>query len=489
MTSSAARVRAMLSARSVAVVGASDRPESFGRRLTLEALRSPGIERVHLVHPTRTSVLDLPCVPSLADVPEPVDLVMCGVPDKAVASTLALASERGDGGRRDVRAAVRLQGRRGRGRRRHGAGRRRVHGVRQHRHRRPRDRLPGARPAAGRADRAGHPLRLGLLRHPADPPRARLDPRGLVGPGAGHHHAGLPRVRPLPARDPGGRAGDGDDARREAVGGLPRRRGRARHPGLRPDRRASPRAGRRWSTPTPVPSRGRTRAGRRCSRRTACTGASTWTTSPTASSCSRSDAGRVRGTGRGIVTAHDSGAERVLVADLAEGLDVQLRAAGRVDRRAARGAARPGPDPDEPARRVGSGQRHGRAVHRVPRGDGRGPGHGRGRARGRPRRGVRRRRELPGGDGEPPGSHRQAARRAHQPHLGHLAGLRRAAPRSGHPGARGHRVRSPRARAPHGRAAAAAAGGHRRRGPAVTLGGAALGRRRPRDDGVGLAAG
>src|SRR6188472_3533302 len=98
MTSSAARVRAMLSARSVAVVGASDRPDSFGRRLTVEALRSPGIERVHLVHPTRASVLDLPCVPSLADVPEPVDLVMCGVPDKAVASTLAIASERGDAG-------------------------------------------------------------------------------------------------------------------------------------------------------------------------------------------------------------------------------------------------------------------------------------------------------------------------------------------------------------------------------------------------------
>lgn len=98
MTSSAARVRAMMSARSVAVVGASDRPDSFGRRLATEALRSPGVERVHLVHPTRTTVFDLPCVPSLADVPEPVDLVLCGVPDKAVASTLAIASERGDAG-------------------------------------------------------------------------------------------------------------------------------------------------------------------------------------------------------------------------------------------------------------------------------------------------------------------------------------------------------------------------------------------------------
>ncbi|MBO0845654.1 MAG: acetate--CoA ligase family protein, partial [Nocardioides sp.] len=84
--------------RSVAVVGASDRPDSFGWRLTTEALRSPGYERVHLVHPTRTSVLGRPCVPALTDVPEPVDLVLLGVPDAALAPTLALASARGDAG-------------------------------------------------------------------------------------------------------------------------------------------------------------------------------------------------------------------------------------------------------------------------------------------------------------------------------------------------------------------------------------------------------
>ena len=47
------RLRAMMGARSVAVVGASDRPDSFGWRLTTEVLRSPGLARVHLVHPTR----------------------------------------------------------------------------------------------------------------------------------------------------------------------------------------------------------------------------------------------------------------------------------------------------------------------------------------------------------------------------------------------------------------------------------------------------
>ena len=92
------RLRRTLSARSVAVVGASDRPDSFGWRLTTEALRSPGVERVHLVHPTRASVLGRACVPSLADVPEPVDLVLLGVPDKAVPPTLATAAQRGDAG-------------------------------------------------------------------------------------------------------------------------------------------------------------------------------------------------------------------------------------------------------------------------------------------------------------------------------------------------------------------------------------------------------
>jgi acetate---CoA ligase (ADP-forming) len=98
MSSSATRVRAMMSARSVAVVGAGDREGSFGWRLTTEALRSPGVDRVHLVSPTRTSAFGRACVPSLADVPEPVDLVLLGIPDKALASTVAIAADRGDAG-------------------------------------------------------------------------------------------------------------------------------------------------------------------------------------------------------------------------------------------------------------------------------------------------------------------------------------------------------------------------------------------------------
>src|SRR4051812_18716177 len=88
----------MMRARSVAVVGASDRPGSFGWRVTTEVLRSPGPSRVHLVHPTRREVLGRLCLPSLDDVPEPVDLVLLGIPDAALAPTLEIAAARGDAG-------------------------------------------------------------------------------------------------------------------------------------------------------------------------------------------------------------------------------------------------------------------------------------------------------------------------------------------------------------------------------------------------------
>ncbi|MGD9958231.1 acetate--CoA ligase family protein [Nocardioides sp.] len=88
----------MLEARTVAVVGASDRPDSFGWRMTTEVLRSPGFTRVHLINPGRSTVLGEPCLPSLADVPNPVDLVLLGVPDAALVDQVRLASARGDAG-------------------------------------------------------------------------------------------------------------------------------------------------------------------------------------------------------------------------------------------------------------------------------------------------------------------------------------------------------------------------------------------------------
>jgi acyl-CoA synthetase (NDP forming) len=79
----------MLGAESVAVVGASARPDSFGARMTIEALR--GSARVHLVNPRYPRIGEFPCAPSLEALDEAPDLVLLGVPDTAVLSALESA--------------------------------------------------------------------------------------------------------------------------------------------------------------------------------------------------------------------------------------------------------------------------------------------------------------------------------------------------------------------------------------------------------------
>jgi acetate---CoA ligase (ADP-forming) len=87
---------AMLEARSVALVGASSRPGSLGERMVAEVSRSPAAPRIYPVNPRYQQVAGLRCHPSLADLPETVDLVLLGVPDSALAEQLSLAARRGD---------------------------------------------------------------------------------------------------------------------------------------------------------------------------------------------------------------------------------------------------------------------------------------------------------------------------------------------------------------------------------------------------------
>ena len=91
-------VAAMLAARSVALVGASPRPGSFGERMIIEARRSSA--RMHLVNPRYDDVDGIPCAPSLAALGEPVDLVLLGVPDSALLGEMKQAAAIG------ARAAV-----------------------------------------------------------------------------------------------------------------------------------------------------------------------------------------------------------------------------------------------------------------------------------------------------------------------------------------------------------------------------------------------
>ncbi len=88
----------LLSPRSVAVVGASDRPGSYGDNV-LQNLAAAGYDgAVWGVNPNRDEVHGRPCVAGIADLPEPVDAVVVAIPAPGVAPVLAEAIERRCGG-------------------------------------------------------------------------------------------------------------------------------------------------------------------------------------------------------------------------------------------------------------------------------------------------------------------------------------------------------------------------------------------------------
>ncbi|MBV9604131.1 MAG: acetate--CoA ligase family protein [Solirubrobacterales bacterium] len=88
----------LLAPRSVAVLGATDRPASYGAQalLNLEAIGFPG--PVIGVNPKRAEVLGRPCVPTLADLPEPVDAVVMAIPAAGVPAAVEQAGAVGCGG-------------------------------------------------------------------------------------------------------------------------------------------------------------------------------------------------------------------------------------------------------------------------------------------------------------------------------------------------------------------------------------------------------
>jgi acyl-CoA synthetase (NDP forming) len=88
----------LLHPRSVAVVGATSRPGAYADE-TLRNLKRMGFAgRVWGVHPTRKRVHGRVCVPTVADLPEPVDAVVVAIPAAGVPEVIEQAGARGCGG-------------------------------------------------------------------------------------------------------------------------------------------------------------------------------------------------------------------------------------------------------------------------------------------------------------------------------------------------------------------------------------------------------
>src|SRR3982751_1145477 len=81
----------LLRPRSVALVGASERPRSLGRTVYENLLAGGFPGALHAVNPAHKRVLDRPAFASLADVGEPIDLAIVATPPRAVLQVLESA--------------------------------------------------------------------------------------------------------------------------------------------------------------------------------------------------------------------------------------------------------------------------------------------------------------------------------------------------------------------------------------------------------------
>ena len=148
--------------RSVAVVGVSTNPQSFGS-ITYANIAGPGrfAGPAYRVNAKYERIGDAPCYPSIAALPETPDCVFIAVPREAVEAVVLECAQRGVGGvvlfasgyaetGLAERAASQQPAARHRTRRRHAAARpqlRRLHELRAGRHRHLRHRVVQGRAA------------------------------------------------------------------------------------------------------------------------------------------------------------------------------------------------------------------------------------------------------------------------------------------------------------------------------------------------------
>ena len=95
-----APLAALFAPRSVALVGAGADPDRAGGRLVAYMTGNGYAGRIHLVNPRRTEIDGRPCHPSIAALPEPVDLALIALNARLAPGAVAEA------GRAGVRAAV-----------------------------------------------------------------------------------------------------------------------------------------------------------------------------------------------------------------------------------------------------------------------------------------------------------------------------------------------------------------------------------------------
>ncbi|HEX4572978.1 MAG TPA: acetate--CoA ligase family protein, partial [Dongiaceae bacterium] len=97
MAASPAWLRPLLEPRSIAIVGASERPGSFGRSTLTQALANGFKGEIYPVNPNQRQILGLKCYSSLAELPRAADLAVLAVANSGLEAQTRLAIETGCG--------------------------------------------------------------------------------------------------------------------------------------------------------------------------------------------------------------------------------------------------------------------------------------------------------------------------------------------------------------------------------------------------------
>lgn len=87
----------LLKARSVAIVGASEKPGALGNSVLQNLERHGFSGPIHLINLKRDEIGGRPCLKSVADLPEGVDAAVLAIPGAAVLDTVRALAERGVG--------------------------------------------------------------------------------------------------------------------------------------------------------------------------------------------------------------------------------------------------------------------------------------------------------------------------------------------------------------------------------------------------------
>lgn len=92
----AASLNQIFESRSVAVVGASKDPSKAGHQVVRTLLAAGYLGKIYPVNPNQEQILGLPCYTSIAQIKQPLDLIVISLPGPAVITVMEEAGQRGD---------------------------------------------------------------------------------------------------------------------------------------------------------------------------------------------------------------------------------------------------------------------------------------------------------------------------------------------------------------------------------------------------------